>query len=76
MNKPDVPADAYVEGAEIDRDRDLTSALIYAATDLACSEPATGFDDDDFQALRKQARGFLKDWLTRKKPNLEMPKGL
>lgn len=58
------------EVAEIERDRDITVALIAAA------ETISGAQDQkpDEQDIRDEARAFLKAWMERKRPGLGLPR--
>jgi hypothetical protein len=56
------------EVAEIDRDRNITCELIQAATDIIACDPK---ESPHLEEIRPVAVNFLKDWLNRKKPQLE-----
>lgn len=61
-----------LEIADRDADRDITTALIHVAGDLAGLDFAPS--DQEGTALRTKCIAFVTEWLERKRPSLVMPK--
>jgi hypothetical protein len=61
------------EVAEIDRDREITRALIESAAQVVAQWIATDPKEraDEDQPVFDESRAFLKSWYTRKQPTLD-----
>ena len=70
----DRPAQAVTsEIADIDRDREITVALIEAASAWAGVD-AEPHKEEELKEIEAAARSFLLAWFKRKTPGLELPK--
>lgn len=68
----DTAAPSDVKLAEVDRDREITCALIDVAGSIICHH-----DNEDTVSRESvvEAKAFLSAWFKRKSPTLQMPAG-